>query len=168
MPSLWRHLDLSKARRAVKISSVKACARRSKGQLTHATLFRADSRNGEAIKHIIGNCRKLEFLELKDGLSNNFLVHAAPLAPRLSTLIIGRTRDITLDCVSEILHHCPTLIRAEFHSIFAKVLPAKWEGEFHNLRTLILCGDLKSPRPKSIDLLVWVCILSRAGRMERC
>ena len=156
MPYLWRHLDLSRARKNVRPSSVKACAKRSKGQLTHATLFRADAQNGDAIKFIIGTCRKLEYLELRDGLSNHFLVYAAPLAPKLSTLIIGRNRSITLEHVTKLLHNCTNLVRAEFHAISAKGSPVKWDGEFHKLRRLTVCGDMKAPRPRSIDLLIWV------------
>ena len=159
MPGLWRELDLSNARKAVRVSAVKNYAKYSNKLLNRAILYRADTANGEALEFLIGHCPKLEHLELLDGISNSFLVRAAPFARYLTTLVLGEAREISLDAVTEILGGCEGLIRAEFHSVVANV-EAVWKHDLKSLRKLRLNGSQK-PRLKDLSLLALVRALLR-------
>lgn len=145
MPALWRNLDLSAARRPVRITAVRAYVKRARNSVTHATLFRADSVKGDALKCIFGNCRKLEYLRLVDGVSNGFLIKAAPFATHLTTLIIDWHREISVDCVTELLDKCVELRRAEFHCIMRTMTQWEWKNTYPNLQQLLMHTDSRKP-----------------------
>ena len=75
-------------------------------------MFRAEASNNEALKHVVGYCRGLQYLELKDGLAHEFIVNSIALLPALKTLIVGR--ECALDLASQILQRCTTLTKVEF------------------------------------------------------
>ena len=137
MPKLWRHLDLSKAKKNVRRSTIKDCIRRSKGTLTHATLYRFENTKvGELLPSIASHCKNLEYLEILDGPANASLLKAAPLAFKLKTLISRASHETTLDMITQLLAGCPSLIRAEFHNVHSTGVVAEWKGDLSNLRAL--------------------------------
>ena len=139
MPKLWRHLDLSKAKKNVRRSAIKDCVRRSKGTLTHATLYRFEnSKYGELLPLIVYHCKNLEYLEVLDGPANASLLSAAPLASKLTTLISGAYHETTLDMVTQLLARCHSLTRAEFHHVRSTGLLAVWSCDLSGLRVLTI------------------------------
>lgn len=142
MPSLWRHLDLSNAKKNVRQSAIRECVKRSQGKLTRATLSRFEyyNTNNEPLKYITSRCKGLKYLELQDGASNASLLRAISLAPELTTLIIGHAHETSLDSVTQLLAHCQALERAEFHSCISKGIEAEWVNDLSKLRVLKMNG----------------------------
>ena len=141
MPSLWRNLDFSAARRPVRMTALRTYVKSARNSVTHATLFRADKANEDALKCILGNCRKLEYLRLVDGVSNTFLVKVAPFSTCLTTLIIGKQRKVRVDCMGELLDRCESLRRAEFHCILPTTVDRQWKKAYPNLEKLLIHAD---------------------------
>ncbi|MCJ1398387.1 hypothetical protein MMC11_001585 [Xylographa trunciseda] len=135
--ALWRHLDLSKTRKNVRFSSIKACVIRSGGTLTHATLSHYDSVNSDALTYIASRCKRLEHLELRTGISNESLLKAATMASSLKTLILLSGHEVSLDTVTRLLAQSKSLQHAEFY-IRTRGHAAKWEGDLSKLRVLKL------------------------------
>ncbi|KAL9121792.1 MAG: hypothetical protein Q9187_001644 [Circinaria calcarea] len=92
----------------------------------------------ELLKYITGRCKALEYLELRDGASNASLLKAVSLAPKLTTLIIGRAHETSLDLVTQLLAQCRTLERAEFHSTTPRGIKPEWRSDLSTLRVLKL------------------------------
>ena len=127
MPRLRTHLDLSCARKSVNMTAIRACVRRSRGDLTHATL-NCDSRIcSGVIKYLVSRSKNLHYLEIVSGFTSSSLVEAGTLARNLSTLIVSQSCDITLDAVTRILGLVGKLERAEFHSILTSGRAAQWQ-----------------------------------------
>jgi len=137
MPRLWNHLDLSGARKPVKLPAIRGCVRRSKGLITHATFNRVATANSDILKHVTSRAEGLRHLEIMNGFTGSSMIEAAPLARNLTTLIVSLNCDITLDAVTRLLSLCDKLERAEFHSIYSSGAVAQWQiGS--KLRTLAL------------------------------
>ena len=117
MPRLWRHLDFSVARKPISLGCIQSNVRRSKGQTSHITFNRTSSTldPSKTLRYVLMVCKKLEFMHVKDNIFNQSLLSLLPSARNLSTLIISS--EITIDCTSQLLEHCPTLGHVEFHSI---------------------------------------------------
>ncbi|MCJ1281109.1 hypothetical protein MMC26_000427 [Xylographa opegraphella] len=137
IPALWRHLDLSQTRKNVRFSAIKACVIRSAGTLTHATLSHFDSVNSDALTYIALRCKRLEYLELRAGISNESLLKAASIASSLRTLILLSGHEVSLDTVTQLLARSKSLEHAEFY-IRTRGHAAKWEGDLSKLRVLKL------------------------------
>ena len=139
MSHLWTNLDLSASKRPVRVSSIKACLRRSKGEITRATLNGIVSLQGGALKLITANCKDLRYLEIRQGFVSASLLEAAPLAHRLDTLILSNQCEVTIDTVVSLLNICRSLSRAEFHTISEVVRNvAQWPLELDSLKQLRL------------------------------
>lgn len=151
MPSLWRHLDLSNAKKNVRQSAIRECVKRSQGKLTRVTLSRFEhyNTNNEILKYITSRCKALEYLELRDGVSNASLLKAVSLALKLTTLIIGRAHETSFDLVTQLLAQCHTLERAEFHSTTTKGIKAEWRSDLSTLRVL----KLDAGKPQQLDTI---------------
>ncbi|MCJ1322703.1 hypothetical protein MMC15_008052 [Xylographa vitiligo] len=137
IPALWRHLDLSKTKKNVRFGAIKACVIRSGGTLTHATLSHYDSVNSDALTYIASRCKRLEYLELRTGISNESLLKAAAMASGLKTLILLSGHEVSLDTVTQLLAQSKSLEHAEFY-IRTRGHAAKWEGDLSKLRLLKL------------------------------
>ncbi|MCJ1415489.1 hypothetical protein MMC32_001821 [Xylographa parallela] len=137
IPALWRHIDLSKTKRSVRYSAIKACVIRSRGTLTHATLSHYDSVNSDALTYIVSRCKRLEYLELRTGISNESLLRTAATASSLRTLILLSGNEVSLDTVTQLLAQSKSLEHAEFY-IRTRGHAAKWEGDLSKLRVLKL------------------------------
>ena len=139
MPSLWRHLDLSQAKSKVGFRAVKACVLRSGGNMTHATMFRWDERQqSSALVYLASRCKRLEYLNLRDGFGNTPLVAVVATVPRLKTLIISPDRGVNLTEVAMLLATLPHLEHAEFLGIWPSAVSPKWSGDLSTLRVLKL------------------------------
>ena len=152
IPALWRHLDLSKTKQNVRYSSIKACVIRSGGTLTHATLSHYDSVNSEALTYIASRCKRLEYLELRTGISNESLLKAVAMAPSLKTLILLSGHEVSLDTVTQLLAQAKSLEHAEFY-IRTRGHAAKWEGDLSKLRVLKLHAAKDSQGSLRLELV---------------
>ncbi|MCJ1381933.1 hypothetical protein MMC17_005045 [Xylographa soralifera] len=137
IPALWRHLDLSKTKKNVRFGSIKACVIRSGGTLTHATLSHYDSLNSDALTYIASRCKRLEYLELRTGISNESLLKAVTMTSTLKTLILLSGHEVSLDTVTQLLAQSKSLEHTEFY-IRTRGHAAKWEGDLSKLRVLKL------------------------------
>ena len=174
MPSLWRHLDLSNAKKNVRQSAIRECVKRSQGRLTRATLSRFEyyNTNNELFKYITSHCKGLEYLELRDGVSNASLLKAVSLAPKLTTLIIVRAHETPLGLVTQLLAQGNALERAEFHSIILKGKTAEWPNDLPKLRVLKvnagkqrICGATVLNLVRNLPSPLAVLLLTCGGRM---
>lgn len=138
MPSLWRHLDLSQAKSRVSFKAIKACVVRSRGNMTHATMFRWDAGQHDALAYATSRCKRLEHLHLRDGLGSVALTSAVATASNLKTLIISPDRGVSVREVTEMLAKLPHLERAEFLNIWTSGTPPDWTGDLSSLRALTL------------------------------
>ena len=142
---MFRHLDLSVARKPISLSCIQLNVRRAKGQTSHITFNRTSSTldPSKTFGYVLRACKKLEFLHIKDSIFNQCLLGLLPSAQTLNTLVI--TSDITYDCTSQLLENCPTLAHVEFHSITLKSITGRplymtFEGDrvLSSLRVLLL------------------------------
>lgn len=139
MPYLWTNLDLSASKRPVRVSSIKACIRRSQRGITRATLNGLMTLQGGILKLITANCPNLEHLEICQGFVSASLLEAAPLAHSLNTLILSRQCEVTVETIMYLLGICRTISRAEFHTISEFVHhAAQWPLDLKSLRQLRL------------------------------
>jgi len=137
-PSLWRHLDLSQAKSRVSFKAIKACIVRSRGNMSHATMFRWDAGQHDALAYATSRCKRLEYLHLRDGFGNVALTSAVATVPNLKTLIISPDRGLSMREVTELLASLPHLERAEFLKLWTSGTPPTWTGDLSSLRTLKL------------------------------
>ncbi|KAI9791747.1 MAG: hypothetical protein M1816_003557 [Peltula sp. TS41687] len=158
---LWTNLDLSHAKRPVRVASVKACLRRSRGDITRATLNGLVTLQGGILKLITANCRELQSLEICQGLVSASLLEAAPLAHRLDTLILSKQCEVTIDTVMYLLKTCRDLSKAEFHTISEMGNSvAQWPTDMVSLKELRLgsytpriCSSYRSAASLSLETL---------------
>ncbi|MCJ1234631.1 hypothetical protein MMC14_002592 [Varicellaria rhodocarpa] len=137
IPRLWRHLDLSKAKKDVNRKSLISSIKRFNGAITHATLYRCGQfSESDLLPLIVNNCKNLECLEILDGPANALWLKAAPLASRLTTFISGVDHETALDVVTQILAEIPSLTRAEFHMVYSSGDLIKWSRDLSRLRVL--------------------------------
>ncbi|KAI9880788.1 MAG: hypothetical protein M1830_000224 [Pleopsidium flavum] len=137
MPRFWNHLDLSSARKPVKLTTILACVRRSKGSITHATFNRVATTKSNILKHVTSRAKGLRHIEIMSGFAGSSMIEAAPLARNLTTLIVWSDCGVTLDTITRLLSLCDKLERAEFHSIYSSGAAAQWQIS-SKLRTLTL------------------------------
>lgn len=137
MARLWNRIDLSRAHKAVSVTAIRACIRRSKGGITHATLNHVASVNSDILKHVTSRSKGLRYLEIGDCFSGPSIVKVAPLAQNLSTLILSADLHIALHEVTQILSLFASLERAEFRSIICTGPVAQWQIR-SKIRVLVL------------------------------
>ncbi|KAI9835418.1 MAG: hypothetical protein M1819_002336 [Sarea resinae] len=153
LPSLWSHLDLSIARKPVRLSAIRACIRRSKDTMISATLNRVAVQDSNILKTLTSACRKLEYLDIRSGFSGASVVEAVPLARNLHTLILGNDTEITLDSVTQILNNSKSMVRAEFPSVYSSGTYARWSSMMGNLQVLRLGGGPRqNPQSRALNL----------------
>ena len=148
---LWRHLDLSKAKRLVSLGFVSHAIQRSKGKLNRATLHQLGPRDDRATQLVTQACRNLETLEILSshsmGSSSASLMSLSSLT--VKNLVIGKGADITLDTLSRILDTCTSLSRAEFEVVTSQGWTADWKSDLPNLKQLKLVGNKHQIPPGS-------------------
>ena len=125
---------------------------RSGGTLTHATLSHYDSVNSDALTYIASRCKRLEYLELRTGISNESLLKAAAMASGLKTLILLSGHEVSLDTVTQLLAQSKSLEHAEFY-IRTRGHAAKWEGDLSKLRVLKLHAAKDSQGSLRLELV---------------
>ena len=149
LPSLWRHLDLSKAQKNVPKSAIRACVQRSNRNIDRVTLYRwgKDDIRDNILRYVINLCRDLDYLEIRDGTSNGTLMLSLPLAPKLTILILGPGHVTFCPRVNFLLANCNNLKRAEFHCVIPSEAShtwdgggpySSWKGDFSKLKALKL------------------------------
>ncbi|KAL8850609.1 MAG: hypothetical protein Q9221_004479 [Calogaya cf. arnoldii] len=134
-PSLWASLDFSKAKADVPKAAIQRYILFSRG-----TVSRLTTRQSINLQHVVTQCKhNLEYLEIGGGYSNASLIKAASVARNLTCLLLPARCETSLDCVSQILGTCKTLVRAEFHSVTStQAIHPKWQGDMSRLRALVV------------------------------
>ncbi|KAL9000977.1 MAG: hypothetical protein Q9169_000461 [Polycauliona sp. 2 TL-2023] len=133
-PRLWASLDFSKAKANVPKTAVQRYIRYSR-----RTVSRLTTSQSLNLQHVVTQCKSLEHLEIGGGYTNESLIKAMPAARNLKCLLLPTRCETSLDCVSQVLGICTSLVRAEFHSVTstASITP-KWQGDMSRLRTLVV------------------------------
>ncbi|KAL8937576.1 MAG: hypothetical protein Q9211_003612 [Gyalolechia sp. 1 TL-2023] len=140
MPGLWTKLDFSAARKMIPKSAIQKYLNLSKCNATEVVINRFVALQDRFLPHFARACRPLETLRIESGSLNESLIKAVSVLDNLQTLVLSRDCETTLDCASQVLDHCPTLIRAEFHHICFPVNAHRpsWPASMLKLQTLKL------------------------------
>lgn len=141
---LWINLDLSYAKRQVSAKFVRNCIRRSQYKMKSAIVQRFT--NQDVLRSLATTCKTLESLEFLSGsIAGDSLCEIAMCATQLKKLTLTSNISLSLDAVTQILRHRPSLTHAEFHSIVATGVRADWRVDLPNLQKLTLgCGQESS------------------------
>lgn len=140
MPGLWTKLDFSAARKMIPRSAIQKYLNLSKCNATEVVINRFVAPQDRFLPHFARICRPLETLRIESGSPNESLIKAVSISDNLQTLVLSRDCETTPDCVSQVLGHCPSLIRAEFHHISFPVNAHRpsWPASMLKLQTLKL------------------------------
>lgn len=150
---LWSNLDLSHARRTVSPKFIRECIRRSQFRITAAKIHRLDKR--DILRTLATACKGLESLEFLSGaVAGEGLIEIAMCASNLKTLKLSKEVSITLDAVTQVLRHRPSLRTVEFLSVQVSNTPADWVN-LPNLESLTLRASV--PHGPRGDLIRLVC-----------
>ncbi|KAL8785164.1 MAG: hypothetical protein Q9213_003510 [Squamulea squamosa] len=158
-PSLWATLDFSKAKANVPKTALQRYVRFSQGRVTKVVMSRFTTQQPTNVQYMVSSCKGIEHLEVDSGYANTSLIKAGQIAKNLKCLVLSASCPTSLDCVSQILGKCTTLVRAEFHRIThtGSFVP-QWQGDMSRLRTLVLSvADIDLNRPEfmpSLDPLI--------------
>ncbi|ORX93200.1 hypothetical protein BCR34DRAFT_608623 [Clohesyomyces aquaticus] len=142
----WVHLDFSEASRGTHVS--RACVRNalSRSQNQVQTLVVSRFSHYDVLRTIATVCKGLtEATLLYGGVAGHSIVEFAQIAMNLKKLIISVS--VSLDTVTQVLRHRPTLEHAEFRSICSAHLVATWSETCPNLSTLVLIGSNSAETP---------------------
>ncbi|KAL8653094.1 MAG: hypothetical protein Q9226_003987 [Calogaya cf. arnoldii] len=153
-PSLWASLDFSKAKADVPKAAIQRYILFSRG-----TVNRLTTRQSINLQHVVTQCKhNLEHLEIGGGYSNASLIKAASVARNLTCLLLPARCETSLDCVSQILGTCKTLVRAEFHSVTStQAIHPKWQGDMSRLRTLVVkVTNVQGSKPSFDSLMLMI------------
>ncbi|KAL8916395.1 MAG: hypothetical protein Q9208_008542 [Pyrenodesmia sp. 3 TL-2023] len=140
MPGLWTKLDFSAAKSNIPGTAIKKYLQYSRKVATEVVTNRLLFQQDKFLRHVALFCRKLEILQIKDGCSNESLIRAVSITRNLKSLSLSSNCAVTLDCVSQVLGHGSTLVRAEFHHILAPhpPRPPLWPSNLPKLQALTL------------------------------
>ncbi|OCL10956.1 hypothetical protein AOQ84DRAFT_288207 [Glonium stellatum] len=148
---LWLNLDLSHARRQVSSKFVRNCIRRSQHKMKSAIIQRFT--NQEVLRSLATTCKSLESLEFLSGsIVGDSLCEIAMCATQLKRLTLTSNISLSLDAVTQILRHRPSLTHAEFHSIISTGVRADWKVDLPSLQKLTLSCGHESSSPLSAVL----------------
>jgi hypothetical protein len=144
MPSVWRDLDLSKAKPDISLGYFKKQLRRTHGRLTHATLP-LKIKSWDVALHmrdeLLSNSPQLEYLQIHNWNIAELKPRgrAAPLqkVPKLRTLIVSPP-EIRIGQVMNALTLLQDPERVEFHNILPNSKPLEWGMDLSKLRVLKL------------------------------
>ncbi|KAI9706062.1 MAG: hypothetical protein M1836_005468 [Candelina mexicana] len=150
VPSLWTEIDLSRARKPVRASAIRACIRRSKGSITKALLNRVAVQDSVVLTQLAITCKRLHHVEICNGFAGKSILEACPIAINLKTLLLRTGCEVTPGTIEEVIEKCTNLERAEFGLINSQGLPLRWPGRDLKLRTLRLGGGPRQPMGSSI------------------
>ncbi|KAL8763916.1 MAG: hypothetical protein Q9184_000359 [Pyrenodesmia sp. 2 TL-2023] len=139
-PGLWTKLDFSAAKTIIPGLAIQKYLRYAREAATEVVTSRLLFQQEKFLPHLARFCRKLETLYIKDGCSNESLIKAVSITGNLKSLSLSSDCAVTLDCVSQVLGHCLTLVRAEFHYILAPhpPRPPLWPRDLPKLQVLTL------------------------------
>ncbi|KAI9719220.1 MAG: hypothetical protein M1812_003550 [Candelaria pacifica] len=150
MTSLWTELDLSRARKPVRAAAIRACIRRSKGNMTKATLNRVAISDSDILKQLAVTCRRLDHVEVCNGFAGRSILEACPIATNLKTLLLRTGCEVTSGSIEGVIGKCANLERAEFGSVYSHGFPLRWPTRVLKLRTLRLGGGPQQTKGSSI------------------
>lgn len=136
------------------MSCIRACIRRSRGQLTHATLAKYSGLACDAVTYIVKQCPKLQYLELRDSPESQTWRDTLGLATNLTTLICSDQLVMDVLYLPQLLISCKALARAEFHQVSSfRYGYADWHSNLPQLREL----TMRASGQGIVERLVLVC-----------
>ena len=139
LPSLWRNLDLSKASKLVSSKAIKNYVKHCRGDLRRVIMARFNGNVNLMLGSLLAYSAHLQYLEVSDGHVDPWMILKSRSAiTNLTSIIVSRRAQISLDGVCSLLEKCPNLERAEFHAILANRGPAVWRGDLSKLKVLWL------------------------------
>lgn len=102
--------------------------------------------NQDVLRSLATTCKTLESLEFLSGsIAGDSLCEIAMCATQLKKLTLTSNISLSLDAVTQIVRHRPSLTHAEFHSIVTTGVRADWRVDLPNLQKLTLgCGQESS------------------------
>ncbi|KAL2010939.1 hypothetical protein VTN00DRAFT_3657 [Thermoascus crustaceus] len=112
---LWMKIDLSGARAKVNLPAIRSYIRRSKGMLTHATLYNVSSSSAMKTLELISRCPNLTYLEAWIPCDGNTFYELFKTAKKLRTLITSADVTICPEHLSKFLAYLPSLEKIECH-----------------------------------------------------
>ena len=155
MPSLWKDLDFSTAKKPVNLGAVRKYVKWGDGSTTRVTLDRFGCNAEKIPRYITTRCPKLNYLSISGGLIGTSILRAVPCASNLQNLIISKACHISNDVISQLLSQCPNLEHAELQSVAStENFTATWEVDMPKLRTLILDTPYRAYGFLSLDALL--------------
>ncbi|MCJ1464939.1 hypothetical protein MMC07_003554 [Pseudocyphellaria aurata] len=150
LPTIWRHVDLSGAVRAVSMAAVRGYVQRSQKTIQRATLHLSKVHHDDILKYIISRCKLLQRLDIVSGCAGRTILRAAPVAIDLNTLILSDC-DVTLDTMCKLLAACSNLERAEFHKVYPFDHTASWPGNMSKIRSLLINAAPRKAHERRYD-----------------
>jgi F-box/TPR repeat protein Pof3 len=142
IPRLWKHVDLSQARRRVPLKSLKEYIIRGNKRTTQVTIYRTDFGDSDMWKFVAARCPNLDVLDIMSGESNRSLIATVMVMSNLTTLKMGRQKTIAPVDIATILAKCGKLVNAEFECIQPNVVQPKWVGDLSRLRRIVFRIDM--------------------------
>lgn len=136
---LWMKIDLSGARVKVHLPSIRAYLRRSKGMLTHATLYNVSLSSATKALELISRCSNLTYLEVRIPCDGNKFYEMFKNSKKLRTLITSADVPLSPEHLRNFLADLPALERIECHG----TKPSRLGGG---------AGPLSLPALKSVTL----------------
>lgn len=122
----------------VPMATIHKCVKRSQGTVNRASLVVARPEHDKHLRYIVARCKSLERLDLAKGFVGATILHVAPYATGLKTLIVARDCTISLDTITQLLGHLSNLNRAEFHNTSFQGFFHHWEGDLSKIRSLVI------------------------------
>jgi F-box/TPR repeat protein Pof3 len=168
-PALWTNMDLfinNDRQVAVRPSSVIALIKYSKCQITKARIHRFSDHRG--LRSLATTCKGLEELHFGNTqFGGDTIIETAMMTKALKALNISRAIKLSLDQVTQIVRHRPTLENLQVDHIEPPRHTADWKIDLPafkslNLTLLLPLGRLQEPY---LELLNLVTFFERAPNL---
>lgn len=141
VPKLWAHLDLSMARKAVSLRSVRAYIRRTQSAITRVTVDNVNPTATSDMMKLITQCPSLSYLDVRLKTNINTCFEPIHSLPNLATLVMSNKCLMTNGDLGEIFRKFPRLECVEVHFSCHFNIAASWPASLPNLRRLAICSN---------------------------
>lgn len=138
-PSLWSNVDLLRSNRqpVVKPQFIRSCIRHSQYKIHTARLHKYSDRSGlRALATTCKHLANLEFLQTEFG--GDSIIETVMIARNLKVLKLSVAVELSLDQISLILKHRPTLAHLQADHVKEPRLQTDWQVDLPNLQVFNL------------------------------
>ncbi|KAF2424949.1 RNI-like protein [Tothia fuscella] len=166
-PSLWGNLDLLRNNKQsyAKSSFIRSCIKYSQYKIHTARLHRFSDRSG--LRNLATMCKGLAHLELlQTDFGGDSIIETVMMARNLKVLKTSMAVELSLDQISQILKHRPTLAHLEVENVKPPTVVATWKVDLPGLQVLNLSSpkDLKSR--DTMRYLDFPSLVTRAPKLK--